>query len=69
MKNYLSGFDQNPKLVKLILAKIIQSAIAREVARKARENVKKKKRSISQVCQVNLQIVSLLIIRTQNYLL
>ena len=35
-------FDQNPKLVKLILAKIIQSAIAREVARKARENVRRK---------------------------
>ena len=35
-------FDQNPKFTKLILAKIIQSAIAREVARKARENVRRK---------------------------
>ena len=34
--------DQNPKITKLILAKIIQSAIAREVARKARENVRRK---------------------------
>ena len=35
-------FDQNPSTSKLILAKIIQAAMARDVARKARENVRRK---------------------------
>ena len=35
-------FDQNPSISKLILAKIIQAALARDVARKARENVRRK---------------------------
>ncbi len=35
-------FDQNPSIVKLILTKIVQAAIARDVARKARENVRRK---------------------------
>ena len=34
-------FDQNPSVAKIILAKIIQAALARDVARKARENVRK----------------------------
>jgi len=35
-------FDQNPSLSKIILAKIVQAALARDVARKARENVRRK---------------------------
>ena len=35
-------FDQNPSVSKVILTKIIQAAVARDVARKARENVRRK---------------------------
>ncbi len=35
-------FDQNPTISKSILAKVIQAAMARDVARKARENVRRK---------------------------
>jgi len=35
-------FDQNPSVSKSILAKVIQAALARDVARKARENVRRK---------------------------
>jgi len=35
-------FDQNPGIRKIILSKIVQAAIARDVARKAREGVRRK---------------------------
>ena len=35
-------FDQNPSVAKVILSKVIQAAMARDVARKARENVRRK---------------------------
>ena len=35
-------FDQNPSTAKTILAKVMQAALARDVARKARENVRRK---------------------------
>ena len=35
-------FDQNPSISRIILSKVIQAALARDVARKARENVRRK---------------------------
>ena len=35
-------FDQNPSIAKIILLKVMQAALARDVARKARENVRRK---------------------------
>ena len=35
-------FDQNPSVVKVLLGKVVQAALARDVARKARENVRRK---------------------------
>jgi len=35
-------FDQNPTVAKIILTKVIQAALARDVAKKARENVRRK---------------------------
>ena len=35
-------FDQNPTTSKIILAKVMQAALARDTARKARENVRRK---------------------------
>ena len=35
-------FDQNPSISKIVLNKVLQAALARDVARKARENVRRK---------------------------
>ena len=35
-------FDQNPAIIKIVLLKVVQAAVARDVARKAREGVRRK---------------------------
>jgi len=35
-------FDQNPSIIKIVLLKVVQAAVARDVARKARESVRRK---------------------------
>ena len=35
-------FDQNPSIAKTVLEKIVQAATARDVARKARDSVRRK---------------------------
>ena len=42
MKNYQYGLIKIPSVAKIILAKVMQAALARDVARKARENVRRK---------------------------
>ena len=35
-------FDQNPSIIRNVLEKITQAAVARDVARKARDNIRRK---------------------------
>ena len=50
-------FDQNPSIAKTVLEKITQATMARDVARKARDNVRRKELSNYQVSLVNSLIV------------
>ena len=50
-------FDQNPSIAKTVLEKISQAAMARDVARKARDSVRRKGTLNYQDFQENLQIV------------
>ena len=50
-------FDQNPSIAKTVLEKITQAAMAREVARKARDSVRRKGTFELSDYQENWQIV------------
>ena len=62
-------FDQNPSVSKVVLEKITQAAMARDVARKARDSVRRKGTLNYQVCQENLQIAKFKEEEELNYLL
>ena len=49
-------FDQNPSIAKVVLEKITQAAMARDVARKARDNVRRKGLLNYQVFQVSCRL-------------
>ena len=52
-------FDQNPSVAKVVLEKITQAAMARDVARKARDSVRRKGTFEFQDCQENLLTVQI----------
>ena len=61
-------FDQNPSITKTVLEKITQAAMARDVARKARDSVRRKVLLNFQVYQGNLLIVRYKKEKEQSYL-
>ena len=66
MKNYLFGLIKTSTVARIILAKIIQAALARDVARKARETVRRKGALELSGLYVNLTVK--LNKKEQNYL-
>ena len=50
-------FDQNPSISKVVLEKITQAAMARDVARKARDSVRRKEHLNYRAYPVNLLII------------
>ena len=67
MKRFLP--DQNPSIARVILEKITQAAMARDVARKARDSVREKSALNFQAYRENLQIAKFKKERGLNYLL
>ena len=61
-------FDQNPSVAKTVLEKITQAAMARDVARKARDSVRRKGTLNFRDCQASLQIVKFRKKKEQSYL-
>ena len=62
-------FDQNPSIIRNVLEKITQAAVARDVARKARDNIRRKGSFEITGLPGNLLIVKFQKKKVQNFIL